>query len=415
MRILHVTQGYWPAIGGTEHLIQRISEEMVAQFSDEVTVFTTNCFNGEGFWNPRAPRMKPGWEVINGVKICRFPVMSHVSALFRPIQKIWYRLRLPRHDLMRTIFAGPLIPKLSKEIRGYPADVVGASSFPLMHMYDALKGAKTSNKPLVFHGGLHPQDKWGFERAMIYSAINKADHYIANTQYEKHFLELRGIPKDKITVIGVGVDPESFNLVSESKARELLRLPESGPIIGFVGQIGYHKGIETLLKAMPRVWREFPNSTLLIAGARTSYVHDIEQIIATELSPYRERIRLILNFDNEIKPLIYQSLDVFVYPSGFESFGIAFLEAWAAKKPVIGCRRGAIPWVVNAGEDGLLIEYRNPRALAEAILHLLYNPNWATSLAQSGYEKTCKHYTWQAVARKFRQVYQECNLVYREK
>lgn len=406
MRVLHVVQGYWPAIGGTELLIQRVSEELAARFADEVTVFTTNCYNGEGFWNPRAPRMQPGWEVINGIQIRRFPVLSYISAGFRPIQKIWYSLRLPRHDLIRTLFGGPIIPGLHKAISNFPADIVVASSFPLMHMYEALRGARASKKPIVFHGGLHPQDQWGFDRDMIYSAIKQANYYIANTYYEKYYLERRGIPGDKIIVIGVGVDPEAFKQVTVTKARSILGLPQKGPIIGYIGQIGSHKGIETLLEAMPFVWREFPESTLIIAGGKTSYANRIEQIVNSKLIAFKDRIKLFYNFDSKIKPFLFASLDIFVYPSGFESFGIAFLEAWAAKKPVIGCSRGAIPWVISAGHDGLLVEYRNSRALSEAILHLLYNPDWAALLARAGYEKMIQRYTWRVIAQKFREVYQ---------
>ena len=42
MKILHVTQGYSPAVGGVEWLIQQVSEELVRSFGDDVTVFTTH-------------------------------------------------------------------------------------------------------------------------------------------------------------------------------------------------------------------------------------------------------------------------------------------------------------------------------------------------------------------------------------
>ena len=79
MKILHVVQGYYPAIGGTEWLIQRLSEELVRQFQDDVTVFTTDCLNGEGFFKPEAPRLKAGWEERRGVKIRRFPVQRRLA------------------------------------------------------------------------------------------------------------------------------------------------------------------------------------------------------------------------------------------------------------------------------------------------------------------------------------------------
>jgi glycosyltransferase involved in cell wall biosynthesis len=93
----------------------------------------------------------------------------------------------------------------------------------------------------------------------------------------------------------------------------------------------------------------------MLAGARTLYAAQLEADLA-RLSP-QERQKVILRYDfpAEEKPWLFAATDVFAYPSGFESFGIAFLEAWAVKKPVVGCRRGAIPWVVSAGKDGLLV------------------------------------------------------------
>jgi glycosyltransferase involved in cell wall biosynthesis len=119
----------------------------------------------------------------------------------------------------------------------------------------------------------------------------------------------------------------------------------------------------------------------------------------------RRKIKLHYNFTEEEKPWLFAAVDIFAYPSGFESFGIAFLEAWAVKKPVIGCRRGAIPWVVDAGRDGLLVDFQDDRMLAEALLALLHNPGWSQALGEAGYEKVRREYTWPEVARRFREVY----------
>jgi glycosyltransferase involved in cell wall biosynthesis len=100
-------------------------------------------------------------------------------------------------------------------------------------------------------------------------------------------------------------------------------------------------------------------------------------------------------------------VDVFAYPSGYESFGIAYLEAWASGKPVIGCRRGAVPSVIEAGRDGLLIDYQDEDMLAEAIIMLLKNPDWACDLGEAGKRKVLMHYTWPKVASRFREVYCE--------
>jgi glycosyltransferase involved in cell wall biosynthesis len=405
MKVLHVTQGYSPAVGGVEWLIQQVSEELVRSFGDEVTVFTTNCYNGEGFWNPRLPRMPVGWSTINGVQVRRFAVASQVSWALRPVQKIFHQFNLPYNDWMRTYFGGPIVPGLARAIEEQQADVVCASSFPLLHMFIALKAARRAGRPIVLEGSIHPQDPWGFDRQNIYQAIRQADGYIANTEYETAFLEQKGIPHEKMAITGCGVHPEPFAGITTRQAREAVGLPLDRPIVGFIGQVGSHKGIDTLVKAMPIVWESFPDAHLLIAGGRAMFARQLDQILQGWPETYRNRTTLIYNFKDEIKPYLFNAPDVFTYPSGYESFGISYLEAWAARKPVIGTWRGAIPYVVDAGQDGLLVPFQDAPLLAEAILLLLRQPEWARAMGEAGYRKMASRYTWRQVAERFRAAY----------
>jgi glycosyltransferase involved in cell wall biosynthesis len=404
MKILHVTQGYHPAIGGTEWLVQRVSEELVAQFGDEVTVFTTNCYNGEAFFTPSLPRLPTGWEEINGVQIRRFPVNSRASRLLRFPQAVAYNLGLPGNQYLRALAGGPIIPGLEQAIRDHPADLIAASSFPLLHMFSALRAARATGRPCVFYGGLHPQDSWGFERSMIYRAIQEASHYIAYTDFEAGYVVERGASPHKVTTVGVGVDLEPFEQTSKTQAKASLGL-EGKPVIGFIGQIGAFKGVDTVLKAMSGVWRVHPDAHLLIAGARTLFNAELERMIARLPEAEQQKIVLRYNFTQDEKACLFAAVDVFAYPSGFESFGIAFLEAWACREPVIGCRRGAIPWVIQAGRDGLLVEFQNEFMLADAIVLLLDNPRWARALGEAGYRKVQDRYNWPEIARRFRKVY----------
>ena len=406
MKILHVTQGYHPAIGGTELLIQKVSEELLRQFGDEVTVFTTNCYSGDAFYTPDLPRLPVGWEEINGVRVRRFPVYSRVSRLFRPFRPSLRKNYFPGSQYFRTLFNGPLIPGLSGAIRRADFDLAAASSFPLLHMYQTLSAAHRTRRPCVLHGGLHPQDEGGFQRPMIYQAIRQADRYIANTEYEARYVIERRASAGKVRVVGVGVGLEAFRQVNALEARQRLGLDQA-PLVGFIGQIAGHKGVDTLVRAMPAVWQVEPRARLLIAGAHTLFSESLERTIRQLPAEDQAKIILRYNFTNQDKPWLYAALDVFAYPSGFESFGIAYLEAWAVKKPVIGTWRGAIPSVITAGRDGLLVDFQNETLLAEAILLLLGNPGLACSLGEAGYAKVKSRYTWPEIARRFRQTYQE--------
>ena len=337
MNVLHVTQGYAPGIGGTELVIQRVSEELVRRHDDRVTVFTTNCFNGEAFFNPGLPRMNAGWEGLNGVRVRRFAVSSRISQRCRGPQSLAYRLRLPFNQYLRALASGPIVPGLRRAIAEWPGDVIAASSFPLLHMFSALRAATETGRPCVLIGGLHPDDPWGFERPMIYEAIRRSV-YIAYTPFEADYVIRRGALAERVFVTGVGVDLERYQTVSPATAKRDLGVADR-PVVGFIGQLGGHKGVDTLLDAMPRIWCEIPETHLLLAGARALFTGRIDEIIGQWPPAWRDRVRLCLDFPEEEKPGLFAAVDVFAYPSGYESFGIAFLDYDVELERSLPCTR----------------------------------------------------------------------------
>ncbi len=407
MKILHIVQGYFPAVGGTERLIQKVSENLVANHQDAVTVFTTTAYNLELFWRRDQPQLPPGIEMINGVTVRRFPVFNRFSGLRRFLAGTSYRLRLPFSDRLRALYNGPIIPGITRAIVTSGADVVAASSFPLLHMHDALRGGRRADVPVVLHGGIHTADAFGFERPMIYDAIHQADAYIANTTFERdHLVVERGVAPEKITVIGVGVDPEPFAAADGRAVRERFGWGDS-PVVAFVGQQVPHKGIDVVFAAMQKIWPEMPEACLLIAGARSTYSATIRRLVNELPGEVQHRVAIVENFAEEEKADLFAASDFLVFPSGHESFGIVFLEAWAARKAVIGSRIGAIPAVIDEGRDGLLVEHRNVADLARAICVLLENPELRRELGENGRSKVQQRYRWDIIAAKFRTVYED--------
>ncbi|MGH9628757.1 MAG: glycosyltransferase family 4 protein [Bryobacteraceae bacterium] len=77
----------------------------------------------------------------------------------------------------------------------------------------------------------------------------------------------------------------------------------------------------------------------------------------------------------------YNRGDVFCLPSAQEGFGIVFLEAMAAGKPIVAARAAAVPEVVRSG---ILVQPEDPEALAEGLLRLYRDPDLRKSLAAAG-------------------------------
>ena len=103
------------------------------------------------------------------------------------------------------------------------------------------------------------------------------------------------------------------------------------------------------------------------------------------------------NLDSGSLAAEYNSTDIFCLPSVQEGFGIVFLEAMAAGKPIVAARAAAVPEVVR---NGLLVEPENPEALAEAIYSLYRNPELRHSLGTAG-ARDVKEFEMRRVAAQF--------------
>jgi len=407
MHVIHVVHGYFPAVGGVEFLFQRVSEELVARHGDRVTVLTTNGRNPGFFVDPRQPAIPiRAGEVINGVEVDRFPVYNRLGPRIERLQSRAYHGNWPLSDVLRTVYNGPISRTLMAAVCRARGDVLVASAFPLLHMYYAAAGKHFNRMPLLLAGALHPHDRWSYDRAMIYRAIQSCDLYLAMTTYERDYLVARGVPGDKIRITSPGVNPAPFANADPLALRSRLGW-ESAPVVAFVGQQAAHKGVDVLYHAMRLVWRQMPEVRLVVAGGRTNYSPALDRILDTLSAEERDRLHLIADFREEEKAEIFAACDVFVSPSGYESFGITFLEAWSAGKPVVGCRSGAIPSVVDEWQDGLLVPYQDAPQLAAAILELLYDDALRARLGQKGHEKVLARHTWEQAVARFRQAYQE--------
>lgn len=401
MRVLHLAARYHPAVDGTTWLIKNVSERLVKLFGDEVTVLTTTALGRLA--DPQAERLKPGEVMVNGVRVRRFPFSNAWAPYLGKAYRLAVRARLPFRDYIQALYKGPIATGMMLEVARYNADLIFGSPFPYLHLYYADMFKAVHRTPIVYSGALHLAD--GPVPGLVLSTIRRASAYIANTSYEQDYLVGQGIDNDKIHVIGVGVDPALFETADGRAFRQRYALGDA-PVVAFVGRQASGKGIDTLLYAMRTVWETFPEARLLIAGSRFDFSDRLEEII-DEFEPHvRQRIVLINDFDEGEKPAIFGACDVFVAASRSESFGIVYLEAWASGKPVIGCQIGAVAAVIDDGWDGLLVPYGDIGALAQAITRLLSDEALRSEMGDRGRRKVLSRYTWEKVARRYREVYQ---------
>ncbi len=138
------------------------------------------------------------------------------------------------------------------------------------------------------------------------------------------------------------------------------------------------KGLDVLLRAAAQLRDSIPRLEVRIVGA------------GPQLGPLRQLYRE-LRLENVVRWLgdlpmsrlaeEYRGADVFCLPSRQEGFGIVFLEAMAAGKPIVAARAAAVPEVVR---HGILVEPDRTEALAEGLLRLYRDRSLCESLAAAG-------------------------------
>lgn len=367
------------------------------QFGDDVTVFTTNALDTVTFSGRAGRVMEPGETMENGVRVHRFPMKrGYLPRKF--ISGVADKLHLPHWDTLRAIHQGPLIPGLANAVATSGADVVMAMAFPLWHMFAAQKGAEKAGIPMIFTGAIHPADEWGYNRPMIFDAIRRADGYIALTPFEKAFLVEHDISAEKITVVGSGITSPPDPFPSFDITRQRLNISFGVPMILALGRQNSRKRFSFLLEAMPQVWRQFPNTQVVFAGATAEATPLLQQLEDT-------RVHILNDVSEAEKHALLSTCNILVLPSTEESFGIVFAEAWAHGKPVIGANIGAVRSLIADGVDGLLFEHNSADSLAQAIRTLLANPGLQARLGNAGKQKVFANYTWEVIATKVRTVY----------
>jgi glycosyltransferase involved in cell wall biosynthesis len=154
------------------------------------------------------------------------------------------------------------------------------------------------------------------------------------------------------------------------------------PVILCVGRLGWVKGDDLLVQAMPRVLERFPNAVLKFAGE----YHDTTSIALRSHLPgaIARQIEFLGQVRQNQVPQLLQQAQVCVFPSRWESFGIACAEAMAAGRPVIVSRAHGFATFVQDGKTGIVVATEDVPALADAICRTLADKHLRASLAQAG-------------------------------
>jgi teichuronic acid biosynthesis glycosyltransferase TuaC len=229
------------------------------------------------------------------------------------------------------------------------------------------------------------------QRGPIQRTLREARAVVAvSRSLERRAIEL-GAPRERVHVVGNGVDTGRFRPLDREAAREGLGLPAGTKILLAVARLDPIKGLDFLLEAVAalRARNTGTDVVLHVAG-------DGPERRALEGAIARLGLGAAVTLDGAIAPealpLWYAAADVVCLTSHSEGCPNVVTEALACGRPVVATAVGGVPDLIQAGENGFLIERRDPALAADRIARALHAA-WNTEAIAAGARRS-----WETVA-----------------
>ncbi|MFY9572174.1 MAG: glycosyltransferase [Blastocatellia bacterium] len=246
------------------------------------------------------------------------------------------------------------------------------------------------------------QKKWHVR--MDQRCTRLSDAIIAVSRHTAvHMIETEGAPSNKVHVVLNGIDFERVEL-SGPDARERVRrenADDDAYLLLIVARLHPEKGHHYLFEALPEVRRRVNRPVrLLVAGTGpfdSAYKEEVRALGCEDIVSF-------LGFRKDSADLM-AAADLLILPSVAEAFGLVLAEAIYLGTPVIATRAGGIPEIVDDGVDGVLVAPADTKALADAIVDLLNNPEKRRRLAGAGREKITASFRFQEMVGSYEAVY----------
>jgi glycosyltransferase involved in cell wall biosynthesis len=207
----------------------------------------------------------------------------------------------------------------------------------------------------------------------------------------KDIVRDHGIDPDKLAVVPVGVDEESFRPLPHIA-------PVKGRLVTTASADVTMKGLKYLLEAMAKLGTERDDLQLTVIGRRKEGGDSDATIKELGLE---DRVRFITGVPEERIIELYAEAELAVVPSLYEGFSLPAIEAMSCGIPVVATTGGALPEVVGKdGDTALTVPPGDSEALAAKLRWALEQPNLRETVGQRGRQRIIDRWSWRHTAEK---------------
>jgi phosphatidyl-myo-inositol dimannoside synthase len=374
MRIALITNGFLPHAGGSRVYYYNLFKR-IAAMGDEVTILTTKV---------------RGWQEFDArEQTPHFRIQRN----FKTLQDLSYA-NLPK-------FAGPMLASITLALSHRPDVLYCGDLYPQGVAGVVLK--RLLGIPFVAF--CHGEDitltaERRFQPKVRNLVYRSADAIVANGDFAVQGLSSIGIDNSKVYKITPGLDTSLF-YPEKSRLELQRRYGINGELVVMtVARLVPRKGHKRVLRALAQISSRVPAFKYVIVG-RGPLEEELKTLTA-ELNLENKVVFAGFVPDDQLNRH-YNLADIVVMPNtgeggDVEGFGMVFLEANAAGKPVIGGRSGGTPEAVVEGKTGYLVDPSDDQELRHALQSLLNNGHLREAMGAEGLHRARTQFSWEARA-----------------
>jgi glycosyltransferase involved in cell wall biosynthesis len=280
----------------------------------------------------------------------------------------WWDFNLVVPRVLEREFASPAPDLIVEDINKAPCFTPLFTRAPVAVIVPHLFGAT------ILREAAPPIALYVMALESLIPAVYRRSRFVAISESTRDDLVRRGIAASRITVVHCGLDHASYRLdPSVSRA--------AAPTIVFVGRLRRYKGVDWVMRSLPRLLRQVPEARLQVIGdgpfeaalrreaTRLGVASHVEFL---GFLPRAEKVRRL------------QEAWVVVQPSPKEGWGLTVVEAGACGTAVVAADSPGLRDSVRRDETGLLVPYGDDAALADALARVLLNRELRERLGRAG-------------------------------
>ena len=247
--------------------------------------------------------------------------------------------------------------------------------------------------PTIFR--LQPSPYRAVRLAMSTAAMLRCRHFTVTSPYMR--ARVQRWSRTPVALVPNAIDDEAFTGTRHA--------PESPLLLAVNNGFGARKNVTTLLEAFAGLRRRWPGAELTLVGYDYHEGGPAERW--AQARQMADGVHFLGERTNEEVHDLMDRASVFVHPALEESFGLVLVEAMAHGVPVVaGERSGAVPWVLDAGRAGVLVDVTSPASLAAAVERLLADPDHARAVAEAGHGHAREHFRVSRVVERYLNLYE---------